>query len=208
MQRSSEEEVVNALTHFLAAIVAAVMTLIAVVTSRDGSAYIPLLLIGCTATWGFFSSFLYHASKTTRSRDMNFINDRAAIYIMIAGSGVGLCLSGAQDIHAALFSIALLLICFLLTAKMCLSMNVSETFIVLSYVLFGWFAVLPSVGLVMQTNFSEGIQFWLLLSGGLAYSAGAVFYVRDKPWDHAIWHAMVMIGFGLHLAGCYICVNA
>lgn len=207
MQRSREEEVINALTHFLAAIVAAVMTLIAVVMSCNNNAHVPLLVIGCTATWGFFSSFLYHASKTPRARDMNFINDRAAIYIMIAGSGIGLCLSGAQNTSSMLISIALLLLCFLLTVKICLTANASETFIVLSYVLFGWLAVLPSVGLIMPTKFSEGIQFWLLLSGGLAYSAGTAFYVRDKPWDHAVWHVLVMVGFGLHLAGCYVCLN-
>ena len=206
MQRSREEEVVSAATHFLAAVITPVVTLIAVIAARDSFAFMPLLLMGGTATWGFFSSFLYHSALTEHDSRKGFINDRAGIYIMIAGSGVGLCLAGAPGPQSVAISIALLIICFLLIVKLCLVHDSSETFIVLSCVLFGWLAVLPSVGLIMPTKFTEGLQFSLLLLGGLAYSIGVVFYVRDTPWCHAIWHIFVMIGFSLHIVGCYLCL--
>jgi hemolysin III len=206
MQRSREEEVVNAVTHFLAAVITPVITFMAVMTATDTHAFIPLLLMGGTATWGFLSSFLYHSAKTTRANDKGFINDRAAIYIMIAGSGAGMCLAGNQSLEAVMISIAMFLVCFLLTAKLCLVHDNSETFTVLSCVLFGWLAVLPSVGLIMPTKFNHGAQLMLLLLGGLAYSIGVIFYVRDKPWCHAAWHIFVVLGFGLHITGCYMCL--
>jgi hemolysin III len=43
---------------------------------------------------------------------------------------------------------------------------------------------------------------WLGL-GGLAYSAGAVFYAwRAFPYHHAVWHLFVLAGTALH----YLCV--
>jgi hemolysin III len=39
----------------------------------------------------------------------------------------------------------------------------------------------------------------LLILGGLAYTAGVVFYVWEKlPYSHAIWHLFVMAGSAFH----------
>lgn len=38
----------------------------------------------------------------------------------------------------------------------------------------------------------------LLAGGGVAYSAGVVFYLWDKlPFNHAIWHVFVLAGTAL-----------
>lgn len=39
----------------------------------------------------------------------------------------------------------------------------------------------------------------VLVSGGLAYTGGTVFYVwRRLPFNHAIWHAFVLAGSSLY----------
>jgi hemolysin III len=40
----------------------------------------------------------------------------------------------------------------------------------------------------------------LLVAGGLAYSAGVVFYASRRPYHHAIWHAFVLAGSAFHYA--------
>ncbi len=125
---------------------------------------------------------------------------------MIAGSGAGLCLAGAASTQSIAISTGLIMMCFLLVTKLCLNNDNSEMFTVLSCVLFGWLAVLPSTGLIMPTKFENGPQLALLLAGGLAYSLGVAFYVYDRPWCHAVWHFFVMIGYGLHATGCYLCL--
>ncbi len=41
----------------------------------------------------------------------------------------------------------------------------------------------------------------LLVSGGLAYSAGLVFYAWERlPYNHAVWHLFVLAGSSLHFA--------
>ena len=41
--------------------------------------------------------------------------------------------------------------------------------------------------------------FWLLVAGGLVYSAGVAFYVIERiPYHKAIWHAFVLVAAVLH----------
>ena len=41
-----------------------------------------------------------------------------------------------------------------------------------------------------------------LVAGGVAYTAGAIFYVVDRiPFNHAIWHVFVLVGGICHFFG-------
>jgi hemolysin III len=44
-------------------------------------------------------------------------------------------------------------------------------------------------------------DFWLLVGGGLVYSAGVLFYVIDRiPYHKVIWHAFVLVAAVLHFS--------
>jgi hemolysin III len=46
----------------------------------------------------------------------------------------------------------------------------------------------------------------LLLSGGLVYTGGAVFYLLPKAkWAHPLWHVFVLAGSILHFLSVYRC---
>src|SRR5262249_14447175 len=46
-----------------------------------------------------------------------------------------------------------------------------------------------------------GVDFWLLVAGGLVYSAGVAFYVIDRiPYHKAIWHSFVLVAAVLHFS--------
>ena len=56
-------------------------------------------------------------------------------------------------------------------------------------------AVLPS--LIARLS---SAALWLLLAGGLAYTAGAPVYTRHRLQFHTvIWHMLVVLGAGLHV---------
>jgi hemolysin III len=70
------------------------------------------------------------------------------------------------------------------------------------YLGLAWLAVIPAVGWLPQLS-SEAIA--LLVSGGLAFTVGAVVYVKEwpDPWPkvfghHEIWHIFVLAGAGAH----------
>ena len=63
------------------------------------------------------------------------------------------------------------------------------------YVAMGWVIVVAMKPL-LATLPAAGI--WLLLAGGLAYTAGITFFVIRVRYMHSIWHFFVLAGSVLH----------
>ncbi len=67
-----------------------------------------------------------------------------------------------------------------------------ELFSLLAYLLMGWLVV------VVFDTFRHNIDpagFWLIVAGGLAYTTGIIFYVKDKiKYFHTVWHLFVLAG--------------
>jgi hemolysin III len=68
----------------------------------------------------------------------------------------------------------------------------------------GW-TIVPYAGELARALTT--LELWLVVSGGLAYSLGAVVYAvkRPDPWPatfgyHELFHALTLVGAGLHLA--------
>jgi hemolysin III len=71
------------------------------------------------------------------------------------------------------------------------------------YLLMGWLIV-AALGPLIRGLSAAAIA-WLV-AGGLAYTAGVVFYVADhKRYAHFIWHLFVLTGTGCH-AGAIWCL--
>jgi hemolysin III len=65
----------------------------------------------------------------------------------------------------------------------------------------GWLIVFASSDLV--ANLSEQ-ALYLMVAGGIAYTAGVVFYLADRiPYMHAVWHLFVIGGSALHFSAVY-----
>jgi hemolysin III len=69
---------------------------------------------------------------------------------------------------------------------------------VILYLAMGWL----SVTIIKPLHSSVGtVDFWLLIGGGLVYSAGVAFYVLERiPYHKAIWHAFVLVAAILQFA--------
>jgi hemolysin III len=66
----------------------------------------------------------------------------------------------------------------------------------LAYILMGWLIVL-AIKPIFNALPGEGMV-WLI-SGGLAYTLGTIFYAWKKlPFNHAIWHMFVLAGSVCH----------
>ena len=59
------------------------------------------------------------------------------------------------------------------------------------YLAMGWMVVTVIEPLAHSM---AGVDFWLLVAGGLVYSAGVLFYVWERiPFHKAIWHGFVLV---------------
>ena len=202
--RSTEEETINAYTHLIWSILSLVSLMIVLFDERfllrGKMIFLFMIFLPC---WTFFSSFLYHSSKTAKLKERNRLVDKAAIYLMIVGCGTAINLSCHDDLVAATSSCLLILLGGVFTAALCIRKKTTEVFSVVSYVLLGWAAVFPAFGVFGENDYISTSSLSLLIAGGIAYSIGLGFYSRDAvKWNHTWWHVMVMIGFTLQLTAC------
>ena len=204
---TAEEDVVNSATHFLSGVCSILAVLLIVFNIETSlSNQVSFFLISFTGAWTFFSSYMYHSSRTSPKRTRNQLLDKMSIYIMIGGNGAGISMLSSSTTFALVSSILLIGLSCGLAANLCIKKKVSETFAISSYILLGWLAILPASGLIVPSNFTELPQLLCLLGGGAAYSIGVGFYIDERKWYHCIWHACTMIGFSLHFAACFLCL--
>lgn len=133
--------------------------------------------------------------------------DKCAIYILIAGSYTPFLqiLFGDKPI----WSIGLLgFIWFccvfgILVEAFYPTWKYRPMFSLSMYLAMGWavLIMLPE----MRERLPGGCTYYLIL-GGVAYTVGVPFFVRDNNLDHAIWHLFVLSGSIFHWLGIYFYV--
>lgn len=130
--------------------------------------------------------------------------DQAAIFLFIAGSYTPL-LAVIADTPVAEKMMALVWGAALVGVA--LKLFVPERFGRLAiplYLAIGWSGLL-----VFQTLAATlpATTLWLLVAGGIAYSAGIVFHLWARlHFQNVLWHAFVVIGASLHLLAILDCM--
>lgn len=123
--------------------------------------------------------------------------DQAAIFLFIAATYTPfLALLGAtpQSIAVAVLVWAGAIVGMML--KLIIPHRFGRGALVL-YLAIGWSGVLIAKALSMHL---PPLAFWLLIAGGLVYSAGIVFHLWERlRFQNALWHGFVVTGASLHL---------
>jgi len=183
----------------LSAATACIAWLIASLGTGATARQVVAFLIYCAGLIGMLAaSAAYNLASPSRAKSVLRRLDHAMIFVMIAGSytpfaltalepRVGTALLGAVW-GVALTGVALKLACF----------NRIERASLALYLGMGWMVLVVIRPLITAL---PGAVLMLLLAGGVVYSLGALVHVRDRvPFQNAIWHAMVLVAAGLHLA--------
>jgi len=122
--------------------------------------------------------------------------DHAAIFIMTAATYTPFAVNRLGHPQG---DIVLAAIWLTATAGVALKVLFPRRFEVASlglYLGMGWMVVTVIKPLAASLAAAD---FWLLIAGGLVYSAGVVFYVIDRiPYHKAIWHGAVLAAAVLH----------
>ena len=195
------EEVASAITHGLGAVLsigagAVLVTLAALSgdawTVTGASVFAGALVLLYTA------STLYHAIPHERAKRRLKTVDHCAIYVLIAGTYTPFLLGGMRGdtgwiLFGVIWALALGGVVFKLfyTGRF----NILSTLV---YVAMGWLIVFAAGS--MRAALPAETVGWLV-AGGLAYTAGTVFYLNTRlRFAHAIWHLFVLGGSVCHFA--------
>lgn len=135
------------------------------------------------------------------------ILDRAAIFVMIAGTSTPYFFHGYEEplrtrMLVAVWAIALLGVGFKL-----LWARAPRWLFVGLYLAMGWLSVVELDATI--AGMPRDVMPWLF-GGGVVYTLGAVVYAikRPNPWPpwvgfHELWHLFVLGGTALHYVGVY-----
>ncbi|AFU39430.1 hemolysin III family protein, partial [Acinetobacter baumannii] len=149
----------------------------------------------------FTSSTLYHFAQTQNLRYWYKKLDHTAIYYLIAGTYTPFLSIAIPTQKAHILLIALWSIAAIGTLFKLVFIHRFQKISLLAYVLMGWLAVFVMDD--MRTYLSKD-TLMLLITGGLAYTVGALFYALKKVrYTHAIWHIFVLLGAGAHFLAIY-----
>ena len=194
------EEIANTISHAAGIpISVAVITLLAIFSSLYGNVWhiVSFSIFGTSMLLLYIASTVFHAVSNPRLK--YFLNklDHSAIYVLIAGSYTPIALTVlCGPIGWALFGVVWALALGGIAYKIWFYSPKYRKLSTWLYVAMGWLVVIV-IGPVVN-NLPER-SLWLLVAGGLSYSAGAMFYLRKgKKLFHFIFHLFVLAGSVLH----------
>ncbi len=198
-QYSVTEEIINSITHGIGILLSiAGLTVLVAYSTLNGNVWhiVTSSIFGVTLILMYSASTLYHGVFHVRTKSVLQRLDHAAIYLLIAGTYTPFLLVNLRDgwgwaLFTVIWSMALLGVVFELTGykpfkRVSLSL----------YMVMGWM-IIVAIEPMLESVATGGLL--LLVAGGLAYTVGVIFYVKDTmPFNHAIWHVFVMAGSVFH----------
>ena len=188
------EEIANAISHGVGALLAIIGTVVLILKSAQYGRPIDIVsssVYGGSMIFLYLASTLYHAFTSYRVKRFFRLFDHCAIFFLILGSYAPVSLSLLGGMAGwVLFGWNILLTVIGVIVNS-ISIKRFQTFSIVLYLLMGW-----SVVTVFHLLPPFPLAAWaLMISGGLAYSLGIIFFALKKPrFMHFIWHLFVLAG--------------
>ncbi len=153
-----------------------------------------LAMIGCSAAYNLMP---HHRPSKMILRRL----DHAAIFIMIAATYTPFAVNRLGEPRG---TIILAIVWAAATFGVIMKLVYPRRFEMLSLALYlgmGWVIVTVIQPLSLALAHAN---FWLLMAGGIVYSAGVIFYVWERiPYHKAIWHAFVLAAAALQFGSIW-----
>jgi len=196
---SKQEEIANAITHGIGALLAiAALVLLIVFSALQGTAWhvSSFTIFGSTMVVLYVMSTLYHSLTHVKAKKLFRKFDHMSIFLLIAGTYTPFCLTVLRGwlgwvIFGIVWGCAIggIIIKAFITGK-------GELISTLLYITMGWIIVF-FIKPVYTYMSLQGFSF--LLIGGACYTLGAFFFMKEKiPYHHSIWHIFVIGGSAFH----------
>ncbi len=203
------EEIMNMVTHIVGGTLGLIVLVLCVIQAAcQGTA---LRIVGCVV-YGlsivtlYTISSVYHGLRPVMAKKVLQVIDHCTIYFLIAGTYTPILVSVFIPTYPMLgwgLLAAEWILAVLAATLTAIDLKKYTVFSMVCYIGMGWAIVffLPqTIELMTAPGFS------LLLSGGIAYTFGAVLYGigAKKHWLHSVFHIFVVIGSLLQFLAIYL----
>ena len=202
---SRGEEIMNMVTHIAGGALGLLVLVLCPLAAKTIPALIASLIYGACMTALYAMSSIYHGLRPGMAKKVMQVLDHCTIYFLIAGTYTPILLSAFLPLYPGIcwgllaMEWGLTALAVTLTA---IDLKKYNVFSMVCYIFMGWGIIffLPQAIEVMTKP-----GFGLLLSGGIAYTVGAVLYGigSQKPWMHSVFHIFVVLGSLLQFLAIY-----
>ena len=196
---SRGEEIMNMVTHIVGGglgVIALILCVLTAVSCRNTLGIISSAIYGFTMIALYTVSSVYHGLRPCTGKKVMQIIDHCAIYFLIAGTYTPILLSAFVPVYP-LIGWGLLAGEWGLACTACtltaIDLKRYNVFSMICYIGMGWGIIFFLPQAIHVLTFPG---FLLLLSGGIAYTIGAVLYGigSKRHWMHSVFHIFVVIG--------------
>lgn len=201
---SHAEMIADAIVHLLGILVAVCAGVVLLTVSLKRIApgeYLSVVVYVTSLVTVMSVSCAYNLWPASATKSILRRFDHAAIYLLIAATYTPFLMQ--MDQPAAM----IVLVWSGAGAGIALKLALPGRFdrlAVVFYLVLGWSGATMLEGL--RASLSD-LTMWLIVAGGLVYSAGLVFFMwKALRFQSAVWHIFVVVGSGLHLAAVADCL--
>ena len=194
------EEIFNMTSHIVGGsfgIVALVLCIVFAAIHHNGYGVVSSSIYGVMMIILYTMSSIYHGLKPERKAKKVFqILDHCSIFLLIAGSYTPVCLVTFREYNAVLGWIIFGIIWAIAILGITLNavdIKKYKVFSMICYLGMGW-CIIFTAKLLPKLLGIPGLV--LLVSGGIAYTVGAILYGlgRKKRYMHSIFHLFILLG--------------
>lgn len=201
------EVIVDAIVHIFGLVVAiaagaVLLTMTSLHTAPEALPALVVYVVTLIAVLGV--SLAYNMAPVSPIKRLLARFDQAAIFLFIAGSYTPfLAVLGGTTAGAVMMSLVWGASLIGVALKLIVPHRFGRLAIVL-YLAIGWSGIVVFQALAQELPAST---LWLLLAGGVTYSAGIIFHLWEKlKFQNALWHVFVVAGASLHLWAVLDCM--
>ena len=197
------EEIFNAVSHIAGGGLALIFWAVLLWASYpDGVRMTAVSLFGFGAVTLYTMSALYHFLPDGRAKGVFRIFDHCTIFLLIAGTYSPYCMIALGGM-AGIVVFAVEWGCAaagIVMNAVAMNNKIVKGVSMALYCVMGWMALFVLPQLVSALTAAE---LALLVAGGVAYTAGIVFFALGKKvkWFHSVWHLFDIAGTALQFAG-------
>lgn len=196
---SKAEEIANFVSHTAGAglaILGFIMLIIRASWYNNIPALISYIIFSLGLMVLYTMSSIYHGLKPSKAKNVFEILDHSSIYFLIAASYTPFLVLGLKSNMGITLLVIQWIICIIGITFKAFFTGKFKGISTIVYLIMGWMIVFSWNELIAKIS---PISLGFLITGGLLYSLGTVFYMwKVCKFNHMIWHIFVILGSIAH----------
>lgn len=202
------EDIFNMITHIVGGgfgILALILCCVFAILHRNWWGLAGGFVYGASMIFLYTMSSVYHGLRPNKAKKVMQVLDHCTIYALIIGTYVPVLLTGLREYNwklTLIFSAAALVVTAVGVTFTAIDHTTYAAISYSCYFILGWMGIFAIKHII--SAFSLEFFLWLL-SGGIAYTLGMIFFVigRKRKYGHGVFHIFILLGSVLQFVSIF-----